>query len=255
MRIRISLIVCILAGLFVTSLNVVKIREKITLLHSQLRQETAAREKAEVEAVAVQKQLAQATFALKETKTELQAAEKAKEEANASLEVQIQRAEKLASELAEAGRERDAAQVELSRYQASLLTAKQVANIQPMIKALQRDVAALRRENTALSKELALANNRLQGEEPVVLLPAKLQGRVLVSDPKWRFVVLDAGKDQGLLRAGELLVSRAGRLVAKVKVDHVEKDRSVATVMAGWQLGDIMEGDVLIPAHPEFADL
>jgi hypothetical protein len=43
--------------------------------------------------------------------------------------------------------------------------------------------------------------------------------------------------------------------VAKVKVDHVEKDRSVATVMAGWQLGDIMEGDVLIPAHPEFADL
>jgi hypothetical protein len=255
MRIRIPLIVCILAGLVVTSLNLVKIRDEITLLHSRVRQETAAREKAEVEAAAIQKQLAQNALALKETKIELLAAEAAKEEANASLKVQIQRVEKLGTELADVGRERDEVQVELRRYQASLLSAQQVANIQSILKTLQRDIAALRVENTALSKQPTQASNRLPGEEPVVLLPAELQGRVLISDPKWQFVVLDAGKDQGVLRAGELLVSRAGKLVAKVKVDQVEKDRSVARVMAGWQLGEIMEGDLLIPAYPEFGSL
>jgi hypothetical protein len=31
----------------------------------------------------------------------------------------------------------------------------------------------------------------------------------------------------------------------------VQKERSIANVMPGWQLGEIMEGDQVIPAHPE----
>jgi len=83
-----------------------------------------------------------------------------------------------------------------------------------------------------------------------VPLPPSLQGKVLVSDPKWQFVVLNVGEDQGVLPAGELLINRGGKLVAKVKISSVQKDRSVANVIPGWQLGEIFEGDLAIPANP-----
>jgi hypothetical protein len=38
--------------------------------------------------------------------------------------------------------------------------------------------------------------------------------------------------------------------VAKVRVSKVQKDRSVANIMPGWQLGEVLEGDQVIPAHP-----
>ena len=83
-----------------------------------------------------------------------------------------------------------------------------------------------------------------------VTLPANLKGKVLVTDPKWNFVVLNIGEDQGVLDRGELLVNRDGKLVAKVIVRSVQKDRSIANVMPGWELGEVMEGDQVIPAHP-----
>ena len=62
--------------------------------------------------------------------------------------------------------------------------------------------------------------------------------------------MLNVGEDQGVLQYGELLVNRNGKLVAKVRVSTVEKDRSVANVLPGWQLGEVMEGDQVIPAYP-----
>jgi hypothetical protein len=83
-----------------------------------------------------------------------------------------------------------------------------------------------------------------------VKLPAALHGKILVVDPKWDFVVLNIGEDQGLISQGELLVSRQGKLVAKVIVRSVEKDRSIANLVPGWKLSDMIEGDEVSPAHP-----
>jgi cell shape-determining protein MreC len=69
-------------------------------------------------------------------------------------------------------------------------------------------------------------------------------------DPKWEFVVLNVGEDQGVISDGELLVSRQGKLVAKVIVRSVEKDRSIANLVPGWKLGEMIEGDDVSPAHP-----
>jgi hypothetical protein len=30
----------------------------------------------------------------------------------------------------------------------------------------------------------------------------------------------------------------------------VEKDRCIANIMPGWKLGEVIEGDVVTPAHP-----
>jgi cell shape-determining protein MreC len=69
-------------------------------------------------------------------------------------------------------------------------------------------------------------------------------------DPKWNFVVLNVGEDQGVLEDGEMLVSRDGRLVAKVIVRSVQKDHSIANIVPNWRLGDVIEGDEVTPAHP-----
>ena len=62
--------------------------------------------------------------------------------------------------------------------------------------------------------------------------------------------MVDVGEVQGVKQDGELLVSRAGKLVAKVIVTSIQKDRCIANVMPGWKLGEVLEGDVVIPAHP-----
>jgi type II secretory pathway component PulC len=82
------------------------------------------------------------------------------------------------------------------------------------------------------------------------MLRSDLKGRILAVDPKWNFVVLNIGGDQGVLNDGEMLVSRDGKLVAKVIVRSVQKDRSIANIVPGWQLGDVIEGDEVTPAHP-----
>ena len=84
----------------------------------------------------------------------------------------------------------------------------------------------------------------------MIKLPADLKGKILVVDPKWDFVVLNIGEDQGVIQDGELLVSRDGKLVAKVIVRSVEKDRSIANIVPGWKLGEVIEGDEVTPAHP-----
>jgi hypothetical protein len=82
-------------------------------------------------------------------------------------------------------------------------------------------------------------------------LPATIKGKVLASDPKWHFVVINVGEEQGVLEHGELLVNRDGKLVAKVIVSSVEKNRCVANIMTGWELGEVFEGDMVTPAHPK----
>ena len=81
-------------------------------------------------------------------------------------------------------------------------------------------------------------------------LRADLKGKILVVDPKWDFVILDIGEDQGVIDGGEMLVSREGKLVAKIIVRSVEKDRCIANLIPGWKLGEMIEGDFVTPAHP-----
>ena len=73
---------------------------------------------------------------------------------------------------------------------------------------------------------------------------------MIASDPKWHFIVLDAGENQGVLERGELLLSCHGKLVAKARVSRVQNDRSIANLLLGWELVEIMEGDLVIPADP-----
>jgi hypothetical protein len=253
MLIRISLIIAILAGLAVGALNMVKVKEKVTTLQTDLDTQTKARAAAETERDTNKREWDKAAAELKQTKTTLEATTAERDKAVADATAATSKAEKLTDDLNKTRQERDTARDELAQYKVLGYTPQQVMAARDVIKALRTQVEEAQLVNTGLQKNLDRVTAELdhyRNPEKPVILPASLKGKVLVMDPKWNFVVLDVGEDQEVKPFGELLVNRDGKLVAKVQVTSVQKDRSVANIMSGWQLGDVLEGDQVIAAHP-----
>jgi hypothetical protein len=253
MLVRISLIVAILAGLAVGVLNFVKVKEKIEILQADLKRETAAHKEFEGKYNVTKKDLDKRTAELKQTKAELEATTAAKEKAEAEALAQTKRADKLTEDLKKTQQERDNAQAELAAFKATGRTPQQILSMNKEFKKLQDALEGTQAENKLLGRNLAkitAALERYTNPDKPVYLRADLKGKVLVADPKWNFVVLNVGEDQGVLEHGELLVNRNGRLVAKIVVRSVQKDRCIANVLPGWELGQVMEGDLVIPAYP-----
>ncbi len=246
--IRIGLIITIIAGFAVGALNGLKVRETIRHLQSNLRDQTVARQKAEMELAGARQELETTVAALSQATTKLQAVTVERESALASAAGHKKRAEQLARDLASSRREADDARAELARYKAAGMDPAQIIRATELIRKLQNELGFVEAKNKVLREQVKNLADRREGN--VVKLPASLDGKVLTFDPRWQFVVLDAGEEQGVLEGGELLVNRGGKLVAKVVVTRVEEDRCVATVIPGWGFGEIAEGDRAIPAHP-----
>jgi len=253
MLIRISLIIAIIGGLAVGGLNFVKVKEKITTLQQNLDTETKAHQDFENKFTTTKGQLDKTNAILKETQTTLASTTEQRDKAVEEAATQSKRAEKLTEDLGKTRNERDTAQNELAQFKQSGYTPDQVASMGKQYKALQETLSGQQEENKLLGQKVTKLQNELDvyvHPDRFVLLPPGLKGQVVVSDPKYKFVVLNVGEDQGLLEHGELLVNRNGRLVAKVKVTSVTKERSVANILPGWQLSEVMEGDQVVPAHP-----
>jgi hypothetical protein len=253
MLIRISLIVAIIAGLAVAGLNMFKVKEKVTTLQTNLAEQTAGRVKAEGELASTRQELEKTNNDLKLTRETLETTTGERDQALAEAAAQTQRGDRLTDELNKTRAERNDAQAELAAYTATGMKPEQIIGFTKQIKGLQDQLAGAQSENQLLGQELKKTKNRLaiyETPDYQVPLPSNLKGKVLASDPKWNFVIVNVGEDQGVLEQGELLVNRNGKLVAKVKVRTVYKDQSIANIVPGWQLSEVVEGDQVIPAHP-----
>lgn len=253
MLIRISLILAIIAALGAGALNFFVVKDKLTTLVQDRDTQKSDKETAQKDLASTKKTLATTQGQLTQTKQQLADSQAAQKNAEELAGKATKRADDLTDQLAKTSQERDKAKDDLAAYTATGFTSDQVAKMGRDIKGLQDAVAAgsaenllLTKKNNSLSNELA----QLTGTEYVVKLRADLKGKVVSVDPKWDFVVLNIGSDQDVLENGELLVSRDGKLVAKVIVRTVEKDRSIANVVPGWKLGEPIEGDIVSPAHP-----
>ena len=138
-------------------------------------------------------------------------------------------------------------------YLDTSLTPEQILQLTKQLKDANTEIAGINGEKAVLQRSYAKVKAELAkilGPDPDIKLPADLKGKILVVDPKWDFVVLNIGDEQGVIPDGEMLVSREGKLVAKVVISSVQKDRCIANVMPGWKLGEVFEGDEVTPAHP-----
>ena len=253
MLLRISLIVAILAGLGAGVVSYLEVSEKIPALAKQRDDEHSAKVTALADLSKTKTELAKTKSDLAQTQQELAETKSDRDKAVARAEAQSKRADELTDKLAKATQERDDAQSQLAAYKATDLTPDQVVKLGKTLKEAQSQIDAINAEKVVLQRALTGVKARLaryEGPDTDIKLRADLKGKVIVVDPKWDFVVLDVGEEQGAIQDGELLISRAGKLVAKVVLRSVQKDRSIANIIPGWKLGEPIEGDEVTPAHP-----
>jgi myosin heavy subunit len=234
-------------------LNIIQVKDQITTLASQRDDERTKKQQAQADLSKAKTDLAKAQDTLKQTTQELADAKTEREKAVATAAAQQKRADDLSDKLAKTTQERDDSQNQLAAYKATGITPDQVGKLSRALKESQEEVAVVNEEKAVLQRAVDNLKTRLakyEGPDPTIKMRANLRGKILVVDPKWDFVVLNIGQDEGVKEEGELLVSRDGKLVAKVIVRSLEKNRCIANVMPGWKLGEVIEGDEVTPAHP-----
>ena len=253
MLIRISLILAIIAALAAGTLNILQVRDKISTLATDRDTQRDNRVKAEGEREKAKKDLAKSEKDAAQVRQELADAKSEHDKAVATAAAQTKRADELSDKLAKATQEREDAETKLAAYTATGVSVDQVGKLSRALKTAQEAVEIANEEKIVLQRAISRLQTRLakyEGDDTTIRSRADLKGKILVVDPKWDFVVLNIGQNQGVLEDGELLVSREGKLVAKVVVRSVEKDRCIANVVPGWKLGEVIEGDEVSPAHP-----
>jgi myosin heavy subunit len=253
MLIRISLIVAILAGLAVGTLNFVKVKKIIETTRQERNEWHGKYDETDRNLKKTTATLKQTTAALDQTKKDLDATRKERDTAVAAVDTLKKQAATLQDNLTKSDKDLTEAKIQLDLYHQAFPTPQQALSVAKDMKALQDRMDVVEDEKKVLHRQLtrvqAQLNEFINPNRPIEL-PATLVGKVLVADPKWDFVVLNVGEEQGAQEHGELLVNRDGKLVAKIKITSVQKDRSIANVLPGWKLGEVLEGDQVIPAYP-----
>ena len=250
MLLRISLGIAILAGLATLYFLQVPVKGKIDEL-------TTNWQTAETAKATAQENEKKSKAAETKAKSELEVAKKDLNEKTAALDSttarlneQQTRANQLAADLTKTTAERNEAQQDLSAWKALGYTPDQIRNLRTQLAKTTEERDAITAENKILlrnSKQLQARLDKYESpEDKEVEMPPGLKGKVLAVDPKYDFVVLDIGGNQGAVERGKMLVSRDGKLVGAVRITRVEPNRSIANIIPEMKQGDLMEGDQVI---------
>lgn len=250
---RIILIVAIVAGLAAVGVNIGVVRPKIQQLQADRDNQRTQKEQFHNQLVETQKTLKITQATLDQTRADLATTKAQNDQLAKKITEQTTQIADLNSNLTKTAKQLSDTQDDLAAYTGTGLKPQEIVALDKELKNTQKALAVADQETILLTQEVKKLKNQIAlitvpGYK--VPLPANLKGTVMAVDPKWSFVVLNIGSQQGVLESGELLVSREGKLVAKVIVSSVQKDRCIANMVPGWQLGDIIEGDQVIPANP-----
>ena len=251
MKTRICLVVIIVTGLAVCTINSFMIREAIQQARAQRdrwRQQELAIDSelgsAQTKASEFTMELAGTTHALIDASNELaQTRIKAADTAHKIVD--------MTEQLAKVTVERDDARATAEACRQNLA---QVAELAERIKHLESIAHGLKAENAALRRAVLRADAEIADDELAVAEPVRmastLAGQVLLCNRQWGFAVLNVGEQQGAITNGELLVTRNGSLIGILRITRVENDRCIANFEPRWKRGELMEGDQVIPRYP-----
>jgi hypothetical protein len=91
---------------------------------------------------------------------------------------------------------------------------------------------ALNQKAAALEGEVQTKDNTITAYKHKLVQPG-LTGRVLAYNPGWNFVVLSIGDKAGLKSGVNMVVTRGGAMIGKVRVTTVEPNTAIADVLPG----------------------
>jgi cell shape-determining protein MreC len=245
---RIFLIIALVAGLAAIGIDYVvygKLTQAITErddYNSKWKDET----KAKNDALAKLKKTGEELTA---TKTKLTQTESDLTAANAKVTDLTTQNTDLAANLDKTKGERDAAQQELDKWRQLSVTPEQVKGIIADLAKLHIDYNGQVATNKLLARDRDDWKKRYQdiaGANEQVLEPPGLVGKILDVDPKYGFVVLNIGSDNGVIERGDMIIDNNGRYVGKVHIVSVGKNTSIANILPDWTRGEINEDSRVI---------
>jgi len=247
MLLRICLIVAILGGAGVIAVSHFMVRPQVENIMAE-RQKNAddrdAEKKAKVTALA---KLKATEGKLKDTETNLEQTKTQLAAAKTQVEAEQKRGNALKQDLEKTRVDLTDTQQKLARWDGIGLDPSQVKELRDSEKALRDANKGLDEEKKLFAKKYKETKAQLDqilgtGDiEPPMRVG--LNGKVLVVDPKWSFVVLDIGEKDGAVQNGVLMISRNSKLIAKVRIMSLQSERSIANIIPGWKLGEVLEGD------------
>lgn len=245
------MILTILAGIGAIAITQFKVRPHLQgIIEERNRQEKRA-ETAESNLRQTKKTLADTEDTLRTTRKDLTDTQATLKTTKNDLDTTRTRANELQKTLDRTAANLRAKEQELSAWTALGIPVEQVRAVIESEKKLRLDLEALQAEKRIITDELNRALAKIdmflkgKGEDFEVPLPP-MRGKVLVVDPKWKFVVLNLGSQDKVEENGVLMVSRDGKLIAKVKIKRVQETRCIANVLPGWSFDEIMEGDLVL---------
>jgi hypothetical protein len=249
MLVRICLILAIVAGLGALGISHFMVRENLNKVIEDRNTTREARDKfkkgeeeAKAEGARLKAELETTQGELTSTKTQLTEANNRADTAQAA-------AEKAKTDLANVSKQRAQLAGQVKQWE-GLGTFEQVEAKVTEFPKLKEALEVAATERKILDKQLTKANAELADlkglEVPPPELPIGLKGKIVSVDPKFNFVVLDIGGNQGVLERGELLINRKGKLIGKVRVRTVEPDRCIANIIPAWAQGEPFEGDEVL---------
>jgi len=246
---RISLVIALIAGLAAGAVGVIKVKEKIVTTMNDRDSEKGLKETAQKDLAKTKTDLKNTSEKLKTTAEQLASTQTELTTVTARADELDKQKVELTETLAKTKEDRDTAQQTLMKWKIVGLSPEQVREL---IEADKKPIA----ERDAYIKENQLMNDKnkkLQakidyyfGTNGIPELPVGLTGKIVAVDPKFQFVVLDIGGNQGVVARGQMLVNRNGKLMGKVSIATVDASNCVANIMPEWQQGELLEGDVVI---------
>jgi hypothetical protein len=250
---RLCLVLAILAGIGVIVVNQAVLKPQFEEIRNTRDTNKKNWDKAESDKKKLNKDLGETQTKLKKTEADLDTTKTALANVTEQLRIETEKSRGLAMAIEKLKSELKGMSDKLAAWEALGLTVDQIAGVIKQLKDAKLTNEALTDENKLLatrSRDLQAQIDEIRGSGQDPVLPPSARGRVLVVDPKWDFLVLDFGSKSGLKDKGVLLVSRNGALIAKIRVMNVQTDRSIANIMPGWKLKDVMEGDQVFPYAP-----
>ena len=249
MLLRVFLIVAIVAGAGAIAVTHFMVKPKVQGIIDQRNEYEGNWKKELGRANKLQADLKVTKATLDETQKNLEQTQTELTATKTQADNEKKRADDLSQKLATTSDELKTSQQDLAAWRALGIPVENVSGLIAREKQLAGENEVLQEEK----KILFAANQKLQakihdilGEDQPVELPVGLNGRVIAVDPKYDFVVLNIGEKQGVKEKGVMLVSRDSKLVAKVRITGVQPDRSIANIVPGWKLDEVMEGDLVV---------
>jgi Tfp pilus assembly protein PilE len=238
---RIALILALVASIASIAISFVVVKPRVEELRSTLATTTSERDTARANETKAKGEAKAATAAAEKANKELLQTKSDLETSQNEATMQHTRADKLSTELSKTTKDKNEAQEKLAQWEVLGIQPDQIRKLQSDLKetlAKKEELAIIKKGNERAIAQLEARLARYEGDDKPVEMPG-LKGSVVAVDPKWEFVILDVGSNQGAKERGLLIVRRGDKLVGKVKLVTVEENKSVANILGDWKQGDV----------------